>query len=310
MRLLVTGGTGLIGRTLVADLARDAHEVVALSRNRAHALALPPGVEAQPWDAHSVTGWGPLVNSSDVIVNLAGENLSAGRWTAARKTRIVQSRLEAGRALVAAIEAATCKPRALIQASAVGYYGPRGAELLAEDAPPGDDWLSQLAVEWEAVTRPVDDFGVRRVVIRTGVVLGLAGGALPKMALPFRFFAGGPVGSGRQPFPWIHLADEVAAIRFLIDHEEARGPFNLTAPEALTNAEFSRALGRAMRRPAWLPVPGLALRLLFGQMATVLLTGQNAVPTKLQQLGFAFRFPTIDAALSDLFEYNSQTPSQ
>lgn len=308
MRLLVTGGTGLIGRALVADLARDAHEVVVLSRNPVSVPALPPGVEVQPWDARTTAGWGPLINSIDVIVNLAGENISAGRWTAARKAGIAQSRLDAGRALVAAVEAATRKPRALIQASAVGYYGPRGAEPLTEDTPPGNDWLSQLAVEWEAVTRPVEDFGVRRAIIRTGVVLSLAGGALPKMALPFRFFVGGPVGSGRQPFPWIHIADEVAAIRFLIDHQEARGPFNLAAPQALNNAEFSRALGRAMRRPTWLPVPGLALRLLFGEMATVLLTGQNAVPTKLQQMGFTFRFPTIDAALSDLIKHAAKTP--
>lgn len=310
MRVLVTGGTGLIGRALVADLARDGHGVIVLSRNPVSAPALPSGVEVQPWDARSPAGWGPLINGIDVIVNLAGENISAGRWTAARKTRIVQSRLEAGRALVAAVEAATRKPRAFIQASAVGYYGPRGAEPLTEDAPPGDDWLSQLAVEWEAVTRPVEDVSVRRAIIRTGVVLSLAGGALPKMALPFRFFAGGPVGNGRQPFPWIHIADEVAAIRFLIDQPEAHGPFNLTAPQPLNNAEFSLALGRAMRRPAWLPAPGLALRLLFGKMATVLLTGQNAVPAKLQQMGFAFRFPTIDAALSDLFEHNGKTPSQ
>ncbi len=310
MRVLVTGGTGLIGRALVADLARDAHEVVVLSRNPVNAPALPSGVEVQPWDARTTAGWGALVNGIDVIVNLAGENISAGRWTAARKTRIVQSRLEAGRALVEAVAAATRKPRALIQASAAGYYGPHGAEPLTEDAPPGNDWLSQLAIEWEAITRPVEDFGVRRAVIRTGVVLSLEGGALPKIALPFRFFAGGPVGNGRQPFPWIHLADEVAAIRFLIDQQEARGPFNLTAPQALNNAEFSRALGRALRRPAWLPVPGLALRLLFGQMATVLLSGQNAVPTKLQRMGFTFRFPTIDAALSDLFQHAVKTASQ
>ncbi|HOU14205.1 MAG TPA: TIGR01777 family oxidoreductase [Anaerolineae bacterium] len=307
MRILVTGGTGLIGRALVADVRRDAHEVVVLSRNPARAPDLAPGVEVQPWDGRTVAGWGPLVNGVDAVVNLAGENISSGRWTAAHKARIVQSRLDAGRALVQAIAAATYKPRVLIQASAVGYYGPRGAEALTEDAPPGEDWLAQLAVEWEAVTRPVEDVGVRRAVIRTGVVLTRAGGALPKMALPFRFFVGGPVGSGRQILPWIHHADVVAAIRFLIDHADARGPFNLTAPEAPTNAEFGRALGRAMRRPAWLPVPGFALRLLFGEMATVLLTGQRAVPAKLQQLGFTFRFPMLDAALADIFNNNVPT---
>lgn len=307
MRILVTGGTGLIGRALVADVRRDAHEVVVLSRNPARAPDLAPGVEVQPWDGRTVAGWGPLVNGVDAVVNLAGENISSGRWTAARKARIAQSRLDAGRALVQAIAAATHKPRVLIQASAVGYYGPRGTEALTEDAPPGEDWLSQLAVEWEAVTRPVEDSGVRRAIIRTGVVLTRAGGALPKMALPFRFFIGGPVGSGRQILPWIHRADVVAAIRFLIDHADARGPFNLTAPEAPTNAEFGRALGRAMRHPAWLPVPGFALRLLFGEMATVLLTGQRAVPAKLQQLGFTFRFPTLDAALADIFNNNVPT---
>ena len=304
MRVLVTGGTGLIGRALVADLAQDGHEVVVLSRNPARAPALPPGAEVRPWDAHSVAGWWPLINGIDVIVNLAGENISAGRWTAERKTRIRQSRIEAGQALVDAVNTAKHKPRAFLQASAVGYYGPRGEEALGEASLPGTDWLSRVAVDWEAITRPVEAVGVRHVILRTGIVLTLDGGALPKMALPFRFFVGGPIGNGQQAFPWIHLADEVAAIRFLIDREDAHGPFNLTAPQMQTNTEFSRALGHAMYRPAWLPVPGFALRLLFGEMATILLTGQHALPIKLQRMGFAFRFPMLDAALSDLFRHN------
>lgn len=304
MRVLVTGGTGLIGQALVTDLIRDGHEVVVLSRNPARAPVFPPTVVVQPWDARSVAGWGPLINNIDVIVNLAGENISAGRWTAARKARIVQSRVEAGQALVDAVNAAKNQPRAFLQASAVGYYGPRGEEALGETSPPGTDWLSRVAVDWEAATRPVAEAGVRHVLLRTGIVLTLDGGALPKMALPFRFFVGGPVGRGQQALPWIHLADEVAAIRFLIDREDAHGPFNLTAPQMQTNAEFSRALGRAMHRPAWLPVPGFALRLLFGEMATILLNGQHALPIKLQQMGFAFRFPTLDAALYDLFRHN------
>ncbi|MGC9394657.1 MAG: TIGR01777 family oxidoreductase [Anaerolineae bacterium] len=304
MRVLVAGGTGLIGRALVADLAREGHEVVVLSRHPTRAPAFSPTVAVQPWDARSVAGWGPLVNSIDVIVNLAGENISAGRWTAERKARIVQSRMETGQALVDAVNAAKNQPRAFLQASAVGYYGPRGEEALGEASPPGTDWLSRVAVDWEAATRPVAEAGVRHVLLRTGIVLTLDGGALPKMALPFRFFVGGPVGRGQQGLPWIHLADEVAAIRFLIDREDAHGPFNLTAPQMQTNAEFSRALGRAMHRPAWLPVPGFALRLLFGEMATILLNGQHALPIKLQQMGFAFRFPTLDAALYDLFRHN------
>jgi len=304
MRVLVAGGTGLIGRALVADLARDGHEVVVLSRNPTRAPAFPPTVVVQPWDARSVAGWGPLVNNIDVIVNLAGENISAGRWTAERKARIMQSRIEAGHALVEAVDAAKHKPRAFLQASAVGYYGPRGEEALGEASPPGTDWLSRVAIDWEASTRPVEEAGVRHVILRTGIVLTLDGGALPKMALPFRFFVGGPVGDGQQGFPWIHLTDEVAAIRFLIDREDARGSFNLTAPQMQTNAEFSRALGRAMHRPVWLPLPGFALRLLFGEMATVLLTGQHALPIKLQQMGFVFRFPTLGAALFDLFRHN------
>ena len=304
MRVLVAGGTGLIGRALVADLARDGHEVVVLSRNPARAPVFPPTVVVQPWDAHSVAGWGPLVNSIDVIVNLAGESISAGRWTPARKARIMQSRIEAGQAFVDAIKVAKHRPRAFLQASAVGYYGPHGEEALGEASPPGSDWLSQVGIDWEASTRPVEEAGVRHILLRTGIVLTLNGGALPKMALPFRFFAGGLMGGGQQGFPWIHLADEVAAIRFLIDREDARGPFNLTAPQMQTNAEFSRALGRAMHRPMWLRVPGFALRLLFGEMATVLLTGQHALPIKLQQMGFTFRFPTLDAALSDLFRHN------
>ncbi|MBN2390383.1 MAG: TIGR01777 family oxidoreductase [Anaerolineae bacterium] len=306
MRVLVVGGTGLIGRALVADLARDGHEVIVLSRNPARAPVLPSGVEVRPWDTRSVAGWGPLINAIDVIVNLAGENISAGRWTAERKMRIRQSRIKAGQALVDAVNAAKHKPRAFLQASAVGYYGPRGEEALGEASLPGTDWFSRVAVDWEATTRPVEKAGVRHVLLRTGIVLTREGGALPKMALPFRFFGGGPVGNGQQAFPWIHLVDEVAAIRFLIDREDAHGPFNLTAPQMQTNAEFSRALGRAMHRPAWLPVPGFALRLLFGEMATILLSGQHALPIKLQQMGFAFHFPTLDAALSDIFRSNKR----
>jgi hypothetical protein len=199
------------------------------------------------------------------------------------------------------VRAAGRKPAVIVQASGIGYYGPRGDEEVGEEAPPGSDFLGKLAVEWEASTAPVEALGVRQVVIRTGVVLSLEGGALPRLAAPFRFFLGGPLGSGRQWTPWIHIVDEVRAIRFLLEHEGARGPFNLSAPRPVTNRELARALGRAMRRPAWLPVPALALKLALGEMSAVLLTGQRAVPKRLLEEGFAFRFPDVEGALQNLF---------
>ena len=302
MRVLITGGTGLIGRALAAELVRAGYEVIVLSRHPERATGLPTGVQVERWDAVTAEGWGHLADGAHAIVNLAGENIAAGRWTEARKRRICESRLNAGRAVVQAVEAATHKPQVLIQASAVGYYGPHGDEEVTEETPPGDDFLARLAVEWEASTAPVEPLGVRRAIIRTGIVLSTAGGALPRMALPFRLFVGGPVGSGRQWFPWIHIADEVAAICFLMEEESASGPFNLTAPNPVTNAQFSRALGRVLKRPAFMPVPALALRLLFGEMASALLTGQRAVPRRLLALGFTFRFPEVLAALRDLLE--------
>lgn len=301
MRIIITGGTGLIGRALAASLAADGSEVIVLSRNPTQAQGLPAGVRAERWDGRTAQGWGRLADGAAAIINLAGESIAARRWTAGQKRRIIDSRLNAGRAVVEAIDAAAVRPPVLIQASAVGYYGPCGDQEIAEDAGPGNDFLAQqVAVPWEESTASVEAMGVRRVIIRTGVVLSQKGGALPRMVLPFRFFVGGPLGNGRQWFPWIHLADEVAAIRFLMERADARGAFNLSAPNPLTNAEFSRTLGRVMRRPALIPTPALALRLLFGEMATVLLDGQRAVPRRLQQLGFAFKFPHAELALRDI----------
>jgi uncharacterized protein (TIGR01777 family) len=300
MKVIITGGTGLIGRALAADLASDGHQIIVLSRTPERASGLPEGVRVERWDASTANGWSPLAEGADAIVNLAGESIAAGRWTEERKRLIRESRLNAGRAVVQAVELVTQKPRVVIQASGVGYYGPHGDQEVSEEAPPGNDFLASVAREWEASTVPVKDMGVRQASIRTGVVLSAKGGALVRMLLPFRFFVGGPLGNGRQWMPWIHLADEVAAIRFLIEKEEASGPFNLTAPNPLTNADFSRAVGRVMGRPALVPAPGLAMRLAFGEMATLLLDGQRAIPRRLLDLGFAFRFPHAQAALQDL----------
>lgn len=299
MRVIITGGTGLIGRVLAADLAADGHEAIVLSRDPGRAQALPRGVRAERWDGRTATGWGALTDGADAIVNLAGENLASGRWTAARKERIRRSRYDAGRAVVQAVSEATVKPKVVIQASGANYYGLQGDEPATETTAPGDDFLAMVCVEWEAATAAVDAFGVRRVVCRTGLVLSRRGGILPLWALPFRFGVGGRVGSGRQWVPWIHIQEQVAAIRFLIDNEEARGAFNLCAPEATTNAEFSRTLARVLRRPNLLWVPGFAMRAVLGEMSALVLSGRRVTPARLQQMGYQFKFPTLRQALTD-----------
>ena len=303
MRVLISGGTGLIGRALTRALVDRGDEVVILSRSpQRHAAHLPQGVQLLAWDGRTPTGWGEIVNTVDAVVNLAGANIAEGRWTAARKRVIRESRLHAGHALVEAIRNATSKPQVLIQASAVGYYGPRGDEIVTEDTPPGSDFLAQLAVEWEASTREVEAWGIRRPIIRTGVVLSMEGGALPRMLPPFKLGLGGPLGSGRQWFPWIHMADEVGAILFLLDREEAHGPYNLSAPNPVRNEEFTRALGEILHRPTLFRVPAFALRLLFGEMATVLLEGQRAIPRRLLDEGYTFRYEDVRSALRALLE--------
>ncbi len=302
MRIIITGGTGLIGRALTKVLVRDDHEVIVLSRNPDRATGLPNGTRVERWDAQTPEGWGHLADGADAIVNLAGENLAGRgflptRWTDERKRRIRESRQGAGQAVVSAVEAATIKPNVVIQSSAIGYYGPRGDEIVTEDGAAGDDFLARLCVAWEASTASVESMDVRRAVIRTGVVLSTEGGALPRMLLPYKLFVGGPFGDGRQYMSWIHMADEVAAIRFLIENEDASGAFNLTAPNPLTNAEFGKALGRVMNRPSVIPVPGFAMRLLFGEVSTVVLDGQRVLPKRLQELGFTFQFPELEAAL-------------
>ena len=305
MRVIITGGAGFIGRNLAAYLAQAGYEVVALSRNPARVTGLPAGARAEKWDGRTATGWGGLADGALAIVNLAGENLSGGgfppaRWTAERKALIRRSRLDAGAAVVEAVTASRVKPLGVIQASGIGHYGTRADKVLTETDGPGDDFLARLTVEWEASTAAVAAQGVRHVSIRTGVVLSPDEGALKQLLLPFKFFAGGPMGSGRQGFSWIHPADEVAAIRFLIENGQASGPFNLCAPAALSNAEFAQVLGGVLHRPSWLPVPGFALKLALGEVATMVLDGQRARPARLLDLGFKFRFPDAESALRDL----------
>ena len=301
MRVIITGGTGLIGRALVGELAKDGHEVIVLSRSPERVVDFPRGARLEKWDGQTVQSWGKLVDGADAVVHLAGENLSAGRWTARRKRQIREGRLNSGKAISQAIQQSVKKPAVLIQFSAVGYYGPSGDEWLTEESPPANDFLASVCQAWEASTQPVEALGVRRVVVRSGVVLSTRSGAFPRMLLPFRLFAGGPLGSGKQWLSWVHLEDEVRALRFLIENPAARGAINLVA-QPLSNRQFAKVLGKVMHRPAFIPVPAFVIRLLFGEMGTVVLDGQRVASERLTELGFRFRFPEAEAAFIDLLK--------
>ncbi len=304
MRIIITGGTGLIGRALAESLAADEHEVILLSRDPRR-VAAPPRVQVTAWDGVSANGWGSLADGAGAIINLAGESIAGDsllsiRWTPERKQRILHSRQSAGAAVVEAVRTAQPKPKVILQVSAVGYYGPRVDSQVDESAPPGTDFLAQVCQVWEASTQMVETVGVRRVVTRIGIVLSAGGGALPRQLLPFRLFAGGPIGSGKQGYPWIHLADVVGAMRFLIENPAESGVYNLCAPDPLTNAAFGRAAARVMRRPYWIPVPAVVFRLAFGEAATILLDGQMAYPKRLLEAGYVFCFPQAGEALKDI----------
>ena len=302
MKVIVSGGSGLIGRALVASLAGDGHRATVLSRSPDRVTGLPEGVDAAGWDAKSAEALTPILAGADAVVHLAGEGIADGRWTAERKRRIRDSRVDSSAAVAAAIAAAEPRPGVLLQGSAVGFYGPRGDEELTEASESGDDFLARLCRDWEAASAAVEELGVRRALLRTGVVLTPAGGALAKMLPPFRLFVGGPAGGGAQYMPWIHLADEVGAIRFLLDETRAAGPFNLTAPTPVTNKQFSRLLGRVLGRPSFMPAPAFALKLALGEMSKIVLEGQRALPRRLEEAGYRFRFSDVEAALRDLLD--------
>lgn len=305
MRVIITGGTGLIGSALAKNLAADDHEVIVLSRNPAK-HTFPIGVRGEKWDSKTAEGWGHLADGADAIVNLAGapiagSGLLPSRWTEERKRRIRQSRLDAGTAVSQAVAAAENKPKQLIQSSGIDYYGDiHSDQIITESSPNGDGFLADLTVDWEASTAAVEEMGVRRVIIRTGIVLSTESGALPITVLPFKFFAGGPLGNGEQWWPWIHIEDEVRAIRFLLESETAAGPYNLCTPHPLKNKDFAKRIGKVMNRPAFMPAPAFALKLALGEIAAIVLDGRRAMPTKLQEAGFTFKYPEAEAALMDL----------
>lgn len=303
MRIIITGGAGLIGMELADFWINKGHEVIALTRRpeliRSNSR---PGLRFEKWDGRSAQGWGSLVEGADAIINLAGENIGAGRWSTKRKTAILQSRQNAGHAIVDAVKQARIKPGLVIQVSGVDYYGVHGDERITDEQKTGEGFLSEVCVGWEEATLGVEQLGVRRVVTRSAVVLTLKGGAFPRILMPFKFFAGGPLGSGKQWFSWVHMKDEVAAMDWFLNNQSASGVYNLCSPNPLRNRELARAIGQVMHRPAFIPVPAPVIRLLFGEMAVTVLGGQRAVPDRLLNEGFSFTFPEIEPALRDLLD--------
>jgi len=305
MKVIVAGGTGLIGRQLTKELAKNDYEVVILSRNPEKVISVPQGVEVVAWDGESVHGWGEYVDGSRAVVNLSGTNIGGERFlpsrlTDKRKKVIRDSRILSGKALIAAIEVVQEKPDVFIQSSAIGYYGFHEDEILDEKSPPGEDFFAEWR-DWEKVTAPVEEMGVRRAIVRSGVIFSTGkGSALNRLVLPFKLFGGGPIGDGKQYLSWIHEVDEARAIRFLIENEDTQGAFNLTAPNPATNAEVGKTIAKILNRPYYLPAPDFAFHLAFGEVGSLVTKGQRVMPGRLLEQGFEFQFPELEPALQDI----------
>lgn len=306
MRVIITGGTGLIGRKLAERLSgMGGYAVVLLSRNPGRVQDLPPNTRAVQWDTQSAKGWGELADGAKAIINLAGESVSGtgflpDRWTDDKRQRIRESRLKAGRAVVEAVRGAERKPEVVLQASAAGFYGASLAGVFDEASPAGADFLAQVCQAWEPSTAEVENMGVRRAILRIGLVLSKEGGAFPRIVTPYKLFAGGPFGNGKQWWSWIHIDDLVSAICFLLENGEMNGAFNLTAPEPVTNNEFGKTLGRVLGRPHLLPVPRFVFQAAFGEATTIVMDGQRALPKRLQAVGFRYAYPQVAGAFRDL----------
>jgi uncharacterized protein len=299
MKIVITGATGFLGSILMDELWNQFHSLILLSRKPPAEVGITKK-EWFAWDPPAVGDWEQSIDGADGIINLAGEPIAGKRWSREQKEKLRSSRIDSTRALVNAIAKAKVKPKFLLSASAVGYYGPHGDETLTETSAPGRDFLAQLCVDWETEALKAQAHGVRVATIRTGIVLAKGQGALAKMVPPFKMFLGGPLGSGKQWMPWIHIADEIGLLRFLMEKENARGAFNATAPNPVTMEEFSKGLGDVLNRPSWVSVPGSALALLVGEMADMLVTGQRALPEAASKLGYVFKHPTIRGALETL----------
>jgi uncharacterized protein len=297
MRVTLTGATGGIGRGLAEALIARGDEVTALTRSPERAAGrLPQGVAAVGWDPVAGPAPADALAGRDAVVNLAGENV-AQRWTSEVKQRIRASRELGTRNLVEGLRIAEPRPAALVSGSASGYYGPHGDERVGEDAPAGDDFLAAVSVAWEREAMEAEGLGMRVVIVRTGIVLDADSGALATMLTPFKLGVGGPVAGGRQYMPWIHREDEIGLLLAALDNAGLSGPVNGSAPEPATNRDFSRALGRALHRPAFAPIPAAAIKVLYGDMSQIVVKGVRMVPDRAAELGYTFRHPDLDEAL-------------
>jgi uncharacterized protein len=296
MRIVIIGGRGFIGSALSKELADAGHEVSVTTRGEG-------GLEGERklvhWNGTDRTSLTAILENCDAVVNLAGENIGAKPWTKTRKQQLRESRILTTNALVEAINAMKKRPTILIQASAVGYYGTSDREM-EEISPAGSDWLAQLGRDWEAPLHKLKEAKTRVVVIRSGVVLAQSDSVLQKLALPVRFFIGGPLGNGKQWISWIHLGDEVRAIRFLLETSKCAGVYNLTSPEPVQNMEMEKKIASRIHRPYWLPAPAFLLRAALGEMSTIVLHGQRVLPRRLLEAGYKFKFAHLDDALKDL----------
>jgi uncharacterized protein len=296
MKLLICGGSGFLGQAILHDPLFSQDEFTILSRKHTPESA-HPRIQVQFWNPYELDGWQSVLEGQDVILHLAGENIGAGLWTKKRKQSILTSRVLSGKTMQQAIIALNKPPALFIQASAVGFYGSRGEEMLDEETPRGNGFLSDVCAEWEQSTDGLQAAGIRRIVIRTGVVLAAHAGIYPRMLLPIKLCAGGNLGSGKQYLPWLHVADYPSIIRFLIDQADAAGVYNLCAPQAVQFSEFGKALSECYQRPYWLPVPAFALRLVLGEMSALILDSQRVVPKRLMQAGYLFRYADLKSAL-------------
>ena len=298
MHIFVTGGTGFIGRALCESLHRQGHRVTILTRRKPEVERLfGVTVTAVEWNGQEAGAWEHSLEGTDAVINLAGAPIADARWTDARKRLLLESRVVATRHVVNAIAQRASRPCTLVSASGVGYYGAGDDRVLDERAPGGHGFLAELSAAWEAEAFRAVQFGARVVVLRTGMVLERDGGALPKMLLPFRLFAGGPIMPGTQWVSWIHRRDLVGLIQWALTTPSASGPVNAVAPEAVTMRVFCSTLGRVLHRPSWLPVPGIALHVALGELGTLMTTGQRARPEKALSGGFIFKYPTLEPAL-------------